>query len=167
MMAVMLITVFYSRNHLLRFTQPMSANINISQLPKHERKRIIMGGGASSKIAAAVEIQRIWRGHRIRRRLCVSPMKFKYTSVEPSLLSVMSGYSGTSSSSSRSYCSRIKKCYRQHLEQCCTSGSDLLPQPTFQDYCAKRIQQWWKHSKEKVDHQNTCFDSHCAYTATC
>ena len=26
----------------------------------------MMGGGAPSKIAAAVEIQRIWRGHRAR-----------------------------------------------------------------------------------------------------
>ena len=92
-----------------------------------------MSGGASSKIAAAVEIQRMWRGHRARYvcvcvcvcvctrvsvsvyiyiythtqflctfyclhiihrlRLCVSPTKFKYTSVEHSHLSVTSGVS--------------------------------------------------------------------------
>ena len=37
---------------------------------------------------------------------------------------------GSDNSSHSSYCSRIRKCYRQHLEQCCATGSNILPQPT-------------------------------------
>ncbi|XP_065913385.1 protein MFI-like [Dysidea avara] len=118
----------------------MSTDSEIVRLRKHERRKVMESEpDSSSKIAAAIEIQRLWRGHCVRKK-----KKLKHVLVEPSQLSVISAYSGEGNTNY----SRIKRCYQEHLQECCTSNA-LLPQPTFQDYCAKRIQDWWSSRKGK------------------
>eukprot|EP00731_Ephydatia_muelleri_P031969 Em0023g476a len=96
---------------------------------KVSRRTALTQGGKAGRIAAALELQRIWRGRKTRRKL----------------IAIISGL--TFQRQRKEHQSRFPHVYahfRQYVRWCAEQGLPTSIVLSFRDYCARTIQRWWR-----------------------
>lgn len=86
-------------------------------------------GGDIGRIAAALELQRVWRGQKTRRKLTalISGLTFE-----------------TRPKQRQSHFAHIYPRYKQYVRRCAKQGLPPDVVLRFRDYCARVIQLWWR-----------------------
>ncbi|OWF40183.1 uncharacterized protein C11orf65 homolog [Mizuhopecten yessoensis] len=136
---------------------PYSKDLRLAALPKEARQSLIRYDGDSddAKGAAAIEIQRCWRGYRGRCNL--------YRTVNPKV-SKTAVYSGSMHHTTREEeefvegeedsegppsTEKIRGFYEHYLLEMEEKGTSSSELQKFEQFCANYIQEWWLAQRQK------------------
>lgn len=133
----------------------------LASCSKSHRHKVLLSHSEEAKIAAAIEIQRVYRGYSTRCRLLhVVEPKLSKTAVccesqehvtrlhDVRTPSPTKRTDGTQSEARV----RLQQYYENYVTKTC--GADPIAArdiPSFEDFCALYIQNWWHHVKKTKD----------------
>ncbi|KAK3578442.1 hypothetical protein CHS0354_037419 [Potamilus streckersoni] len=132
----------------------------LARTAKQSRKAIIQNDPTSvdAQICAAIEIQRFWRGYRVRcsiydslnpkvsKTAVYSDSRDLMTRVED-FIPVPSGIRFEGETLPARI--RLNSLYREYIDEMLQAGYDESKLPSFEEFCANYIKDWWKEKQKQ------------------